>query len=158
VQRHYPNRRPGHTNLNSWHKSSVHKCPLQTYKEHCFTYNKLKHSKLLSSSYFSSVAIKYPLTSYITPPLACSISKTRKCQSLNSTCTRILVKKKNQRNSQPQDTKSSLRRPWAGINLVKSMMRPVIYSCLHIFLLCKKSISCIFIFNKKSHCVIKIKK
>lgn len=158
MQRHNTYRRPCHTNLNSRHQSSMHKCPLQTNKKDCFTNNKKKHSKLLSSCNFSSMAIQYSFTSYITPPLTCSISKARQCQSLNCTCTRILMKKKNQRNSQPQDTKSSLGRPWTWIYDMVSMMRPRINSCLHFFLLSKKNISCIFIFNKKSHCLIKIKK
>jgi hypothetical protein len=57
MQRYYTNRRPSHTDLNSWHECSMHKCPLQTNKKSSFTNNKLEHSKLQSSSNFRCVVI-----------------------------------------------------------------------------------------------------
>jgi hypothetical protein len=134
----------------------MHKSPLQTYKESCFTYNKLDHSKLLPIFYFSCMAIESSFTANVSPPHACSISLTRKCHSLNSTSSSITMKKHYCRYSQPLNALRCLRRPRGRVDLVKPMMRSSIRPSLHIFLLSKKRITCIFIFNKKSHYLYKI--
>jgi hypothetical protein len=104
MKRHNTNRRPRHTNLNCRHKRSMHKSPLQTYKESSFTYNKLYHSELLPIFYFSCMAIESTFTAYISPPHTCSISQAGKCHCLNSTSTSITMKKHYSRYGQPLNT------------------------------------------------------
>jgi hypothetical protein len=151
VKRYHSNRRPSHSDLNCRHKSSVHKRPLLSGEKNRLANNEEYHPETQPSCHFPCMIVKRTFTSYISPPLACSVSKARERLNQNSSSTRVLMKKKNQRNGQPQNAKCSQCRPRARVYLMIPVVRSRISSSVHTFLFCNKRSSCIFISNKKSH-------
>ena len=158
MKRNNSQRRPRHSNLNSRHQCSMHKSPQKSNKKHCLRPNKQHHPLMKTIFYFSCMETKNTFTNNVTPPNTCSISLTNQCCTLKSPCTRILMKKQNQRNSLPLNTESCQCRPRARINKMVPMMRSIPSCCLHTFFLSfgnseKSCIFCIFIekSRKQSH-------
>jgi hypothetical protein len=80
INRHNTHRRPSHSNFNGWHKRLVKKCPQQSNKKNCFTYNKQNHSQMQTVFNFGGMTPVQTFTNNISPPDANYVYKTRQLE------------------------------------------------------------------------------
>jgi len=143
MKRNNSKRWPGHSLLNSWHKCSMLKSPQKSNKKHCFRPNKQKHSQIQPVFNLCCMKTKNTFTNNIAPPQSCDISQTYQSQTQQTSGSSILMKKQNQRYSQPLHTQSCQCRPWTRIYQMVSMMNSSFSACRHSFFLKRKSLFCV---------------